>query len=53
MISTIYLQFSAVEKVTKMIKEMFVAALMAVALNYNNNKNHLAKLDALVAQASL
>ena len=42
-----------VEKVTKMIRERFDAAIMVVALNYNINKNHLAELDALVAQASL
>jgi hypothetical protein len=36
-----------------MIKERVIAALMAVALSYNINKNQLAKIDALVAQASL
>ena len=36
-----------------MIKERFVVALMAVALNYNRNKNHLDKLESLVAQARL
>jgi hypothetical protein len=34
-------------------KDEFAAALMAVALIYNNKKNYLAKLDALRAQRSL